>query len=315
MQIDILHPLANLEVVKIHSAGQHQTYKPQQYKVTGVLLFNGTLYVQSRSLLDWGQSETITCAPIDSDLGKTENWTQLPLPEAVGSVLTTYRSRLVLVGGRERCNILNALNDVWTSADGTDWQKSLPPMPTHRFGATIVKSEGPESLVVVGGYRGYCEPVNVVEMLRDGRWSSVRTPLWLFQPNHLISTLHNGNLFVRSYDNCHFCRFDSLLSALSCPNGSDGEDIVWNELPQTIIMANPKEYFALFSFGQQLAALSVGGLDIHSPFTYAWFRVLENFKDCVQLEHGLVLPNGELMILVENDVVCTRLKSMLSKIQ
>ena len=122
------------------------------------------------------------------------SWTPFSVPAMRGFALTTYHSQLVLVGGWTDGK--KVLNTLWTSADGTNWQETLPPMPTSRYGAAVVNtgsSGGPECLVVAGGVREAEKKLDTVEVLREGQWSTVH-PLpepmhYCFQHSHYNGTI------------------------------------------------------------------------------------------------------------------------------
>ena len=64
--------------------------------------------------------------------------------------LTTYKSKLVLVGGAIGNSDI-ATNELWLSGDGgKTWSQDLPPMPTKRTFPSAVSTE--ECLIVLGGY-------------------------------------------------------------------------------------------------------------------------------------------------------------------
>ena len=117
--------------------------------------------------------------------------------------LAHYHSQLVLVGG-VKPGTWDLTNELLVSADGTNWQPSLPPMRVNRCGASAVNTS--ECLVVAGGYVPQAlssfrhEPVHdlvkSVEVLINGEWFTVQPlPSAIPRPK---SYIHNGNLIVIS---------------------------------------------------------------------------------------------------------------------
>lgn len=107
------------------------------------------------------------------------SWNVITTPENVHRfALTTYRSKLVLVGGRGQRNL-------WASDDGMDWQQSLPPMQYRRICPAVLNTGDPEYLVVVGGGRcGYaedeCHCDDKVEVLIEEQWWTLQWPIYPF---------------------------------------------------------------------------------------------------------------------------------------
>lgn len=117
--------------------------------------------------------------------------------------LTTYCSKLVLVGGKE--TELTITNKLWVSEDGSHWQPSLPPMPTKRFSSVAVNVGSPGHLVVVGGMLDYGTPLDTVEVLQGEQWSTLQPlPLKYVDIRH---TVHNGNLFLVGRHHQHLRHF------------------------------------------------------------------------------------------------------------
>ena len=130
--------------------------------------------------------------------------------------LTTYQSKFVLVGGRNRstCEVNNTLH---TSTTGQKWEPSLPPMPTKRHGAFSVSTTSPEMLVVAGGVGLHGEVLDVVEVLLEDKWTSV-DPLpapyyWMH------TTFHDGNLYFmaggKQGTTVYTCSCSSLNSSVT----------------------------------------------------------------------------------------------------
>lgn len=117
------------------------------------------------------------------------------LPWVTEFALSTYHSKLVLVGGKEQSVFSKCTNKLWASGDGINWQPSLPPMPTKRFSPVAVNTGDPEYLVVAGGVVPFSHMIaDVAEVWLGKEWATLQ-PLPLRYHN-IAHTLHNGNLFL-----------------------------------------------------------------------------------------------------------------------
>lgn len=189
MQADPLHPLATILWEKCCTVpGEGQVHSE-------CVLWNSKIYVglvHKGSKTDAGDEIwTPKLLVFSSDVTSWEVITTLPIREFA---LTTYRSKLVLVGGRDQRSFVT--NKLWTSDDATNWQPSLPPMPTKRFSPVAVNIGTPEYLVVLGGMTNIpsINCLAAVEVLVEEQWFKLwPLPLSYYNIRH---TLHNGNLFI-----------------------------------------------------------------------------------------------------------------------
>ena len=223
-------------------------------------------------------SYDLHCAPL-ADL---RTWSKLTHPPGIyKSTLTTYQSQLVLIGGVNSEG--EAINDVWTSADGNSWQ-SLPPMLTSRCKPTAVSCVNPECLIV---YQ------DTMEVLVQGEWLQVglTDQLKLDLPKYRDGKIHNGNLYVFSHPRvsefqCHFCKVEALLT--SCIQTSEApEGYLWHtfEFP-------PHDVVLLFSFQRYLLAITSDFMKllkitvyVYSTRTKSWVAMEESgykiFSHCM----------------------------------
>ena len=67
------------------------------------------------------------------------SWTPLPKLPVISGTLTTYRSKLVLVGGMN-LSTYETTNKLWSLSEAGVWQESLPPMPTKRCKSGVVST-------------------------------------------------------------------------------------------------------------------------------------------------------------------------------
>ena len=226
------------------------------------------------------------------------SWSQVTTPTRYYG-LTTYHSQVVLVGGREPDTDM-ATNKLWTLKGETNWQPSLPPMPTSRYYSSALNTGSPECLVVSGGADSGRDEVNVVEILKDNEWSSVQ-PL----PkacSRLKSTLHKGRLYLmgglEQGPSVFHCKLESLLNDYYTQEMSHSSDL-WSELQTHLELSSPS------SFANQL--ISTGGylknnhayfseICAYSPHTLSWLHV-GNLSKKLSRTSTIVLPTGELVVL------------------
>ena len=223
------------------------------------------------------------------------SWSQVTTPTRYYG-LTTYHSQVVLVGGEEPDTYMTT-NKLWTLKGGTNWQPSLPPMPTSRDSSSALNTGSPECLVVSGGTdKG--GRVNVVEILKDNEWSSVQ-PLPI-ACSRLKSTLHKGRLYLmggcRPGPSGFHCKLESLLNEDHNQEMSHSSDL-WSELQIHL------ERFSPSSFANQL--ISIGGDISNNPYseicaysshTLSWLHV-GNLPIGLSRTATIVLPTGELVVL------------------
>ena len=229
-------------------------------------------------------------API-ADLG---SWTPFSVPAVCGFALTTYHSQLVLVGGWTDGK--KVLNTLWASADGTNWQETLPPMPTSRYGAAVVNtgsSGGPECLVVAGGYSGSTGTgkmsVYEVEVLIDNQWSTVCSI-----PSTCHNILHHGithNGTVCYLEGQNKVVYSQLRSLLASRHQTTNTGTVWNT------MKCPSAY-VLVSFQGHLISFDYR-VHVYNPIEQTWVRAEMNRGEegWCKVDEVVVTPTGQLIML------------------
>lgn len=99
-------------------------------------------------------------------------WSQLPPCPIKWSALCVHENRLVLVGGREKCENRLALCTnriaVWYS-DSWRWECTLPPMIVSRMSPVVISHR--EHLIVAGGKKGSLDYNAEVLLARAERWA------------------------------------------------------------------------------------------------------------------------------------------------
>ena len=181
------------------------------------------------------------------------------------------------------------MDALWASADGTNWQETLPPMPTSRYGAAAVNtgsSGGPECLVVAGGKKRPGEIIDTVEVLREGQWSTVQ-PLprprhYIFQDRHFV--LHNGTIILGATEGRNWIR--SLHSLLT----KKASATPW-KLTHRLI-----RYDGFTSFQGHLVCFDKEML-VYSPPNQAWVNIHEIPRQEMAILLCLASPAGSLIVL------------------
>ncbi len=159
---------------------------------------------------------------ISTDL---HSWTTTSAPY-VGSSLTTYQSKFVLVGGVHPSTI-EPTNSLLTSTTGLDWKPSLRAMPTSRSLPSSVSGGSLEVLVVAGGTDSHDEELDVVEVLLNDHWTtadSLPSSCW-----YMLSTFHEGNFYFTGgagkREVLFVCSLESLIASAS--NGRTRRQTIW----------------------------------------------------------------------------------------
>lgn len=298
MAASILHPLAAL---CWGPAGQQATPSaPGPFTNCQCALLKGYIYVTAsressreklfQDLWLWRVSVT--------DL---TSWIPLTssLPKVGGFALTTYQSRLLLVGG---CSVEGELlGNLWESIDGTSWEQSLPPMPTPRYGAAAASTGGyPEHLIVVGGFvhhQNKNQMTDKVEVLMGGEWSSLSP--FPERCDNIRITIHNGNVYVyggRFHIQPSYYKLQSLLATRDQTHGKVHPP--WKKL------AHPDHIpvFALVSLGGYLIAflwpidVPYCHVEAYSPATQSWVELGKTPSGYYLVEQVVTGPSGELLV-------------------
>ena len=222
-----------------------------------------------------------------------QSWTLIDDTPTHSYALTTYKSKLVLVGGAIGNSDITT-NELWLSADcGKTWSQDLPPMPTKRTFPSAVSTD--ECLLVMDGYGPREKPV---EIFVEGQWSSLFPLPYPMKKNYVI---HNGIFFATMYPNYGaYCPVESLIEyatgAKSLPVSSTA---LWS-------MTQIREG-ELVSFHGELLSISIGGsIYAYSNCSQSWLHIQgmnAEYYRCVgeesvgEVHGGWALPTGELVLL------------------
>ena len=183
-----------------------------------VVYFNENLYFVGNG----DNGGVLICYKSDS---KSQTPICIPCP-VVNSTLTTYRNKLVLVGGQattQTCR--HGTNKLWSLQEDSSWAEELPPMTTERSGAAVLSTG--HHLIVAGG--GYWDAVEeIVEVFDGKRWLRTSSP-----PELLLSAtsaLLDGEWYVKGVQQEMI--FSAGVDALIANAGEDeAEHVEWRELP------------------------------------------------------------------------------------
>ena len=226
----------------------------------------------------------------------TDKWTTLDTP-VTWFTLTTYHSRLVLVGGREYVgeNVEGELtNKLWTMSEDDQWQEILPPMPMPCTFASAV-SHGDHLLVISVNYP------NEVYVYNGHHWASAQYPPQLLYP--IKPTFFNGHLYlVGGRGIVCSASLDSLLASYQ-PSETSQPSSLWKRLTDA-----PNKYCCPVVFGNRLVAVgrltdttttSSSSLYAYSSITQSWVHMADapsipifSITPC-----AVPLPSKELMIV------------------
>ena len=268
------------------------------YEGYGYVFLHGKVYVLVGSQ---GTCYILTISTADF---KSKRVAEVKIPNlnTNHSALATFHSQLVLVGGNRPNYYDGVVNSVWVSSDGTDWQPSLPPMPTSRRCVTAVNTGGtPECLIVAGGLDSRERRLRTVEVLLEDQWFTVEPlpfPCWHSNtytvPFSSECALHNGNLFFKT-DRCdghHFlmhCKLESLIAA--CKSTSKSKATVWKllDLPHCVDAITSFGGFLMCRIERRLWYDSEAFA--YSTITQSWFRV----ELVYIIFDSLALPTGEIV--------------------
>ena len=208
------------------------------------------------------------------------------------SALTTYRSQLVLAGGKEVASG-RVTNSVRVFENG-EWCPSIPAMTVARHGSSAVSRE--QHLIVAGGYSTVGDYTDIVEVFDGRSWSTAQS---LPQGcGYMQSVVYNDVWYVCGGGGQGREVYSAPLQSI-VESTRDTQSTVWTKLPPT-----PHWYSSIAIFGQQL--LTIGGYPPHtsavhvfSPHSLSWPHV-GDLPVALHSTSSLTLPNGELMTLGGN---------------
>ena len=121
----------------------------------------------------------------------SDTWDSMDIP-VHGFTLTTYHSKLVLIGGWECVGEGihgRHSNKLWTLREDDQWQETIPPMELESYYNVLATSHGDHLLVLAYGYMFI---TNKILLFNGHHWTSTNhAPLDL--AINVCSTIANGN--------------------------------------------------------------------------------------------------------------------------
>ncbi len=204
-----------------------------------------------------------------------------------GMSLTTYKSKLVTIGGYDH-STKEPTNLVLSSDAGLEWQPSLPRMITKRYQASAISSTSPDVIVVAGGFGLGGIVLDEVEVLVQDEWCSAN-PLPV-PCSGMSSTLHQNDVVFTDTLHIYSCSIASLIS--SCIDIS-----LWR------VFSASGSYTTIFSYSSRLISIDRGGsLSGYCTMSQSWVDFAD--KRLLLLwpfeAAAAVLPTGDVLVASEN---------------
>ena len=266
---------------------------PSDLSAPQCVVLHNKLYVYGGSLKSSGKINYIFISSID-----LSSWTEEDTPVGMYG-LTTYKSQIILVGGKKgnRSRIAReTTNEVWSSPDGVKWSHTLPAMSMKRDCPLAVNPGSPECLIVVGGEQQ--DAPSLIEVLIEEQWFHVESSPVLSRSSRPSSTFHMGNLYVRcdtmsQKPSFLYCNVHSLMKTATSTSRVK-ETITWNEFHIPQVRAIP------VSFQNEL--LAVGGIP-HASAMYAFSADTQTWVQVGVTPMGMwssgvvVLSTGEMVAM------------------
>lgn len=214
------------------------------------------------------------------------------LPPSDNCAVTTYGSKLVLIGGKER-STGRITKKVWTATDNGifDWQPSLhiPPLPTARVGSSAATGNSDYPMIVVSGGTGPSyRDFRTVEILIEEQWSSVVVPCPI-----AMSIFHGGKLYLSA-------KFKRAIYHCDLKTVKDSCTQVRYSYPQLNTLQIPQDHSVnlqccLASLGQHLVCLHSNIIFAYSPVTLFWVPIGDIPGDLVTVR-SFAFVNGDLLV-------------------
>ena len=281
MQVDILSPYVELKWKKCRSL-------PVSMSNAQAVWMGDKLYVRRRKTLAKRDA-----ARLYIYTPKTDTWISINTP-VLDFALVTYRSQLVLVGGKEYINGRegSVTNKLWTLTEHSQWRETLPSMATNRCGASAV--EFADNIVVAGGVvDDIGSKTDIVEVYNSHHWAEARCLLEsLYRAR---SAVLNGHWYLmggcKQDDEVYSASLESLVASCKLHK----KPATGKKLP-----AMPTTRSSAAVFGNRVIA--VGG-DVNSSSIHAYSPQTQTWECVGDMPVGLrcsctaILPTGELMVI------------------
>ena len=277
---DLFHPLTSLKCSEYSGV-------PASVYNTQAVIVNYKVYIGGESINSGWSSSRLLIYDFTED-----SWDTLST-HTHWYALTTYRSQLVLVGGRNATTWITT-NELWALDEQYKLTKPPPPMKMKRYQASAV-SVG-DYLIVAGGCGGhYAGDLDAVEVYNGHMWRQVQS---LPRPcSSMKSAVLEGNWYLvgQHYEEVYHTSLKGLIA--SSHSEEAGQTSVWKNLPgMPLKLSTPTKFL------NQLIAVGRGpsgsALHAYSPSINSWVHVGDLPVAC-HSTCTLVLPTGELLVVGE----------------
>ena len=296
---DLLHPLTTFEWKE---SKKLEVRDPTL--CTRAVYLNGYIYIGISACFSAIHGKVYA---LSTDL---TTWNAVTPTKREGFALTTFQSKLVLVGGK--CETTKELyNTLLTSSDGTEWQdKTLPPMSAGRSEALAFSVGENEYLIVAGGVDSSNRPVNTVEVLVGQRWFSLSP---LPRPCCQVRvTFHCGNVYLfggpGSYYCQVFCRLAALKKACIEAKKNNTDKTLWEQFPSVDRIHSPVSFRGqLIDMGRRRSSK----ICAYNPFTRTWVHV-EDLPIRYSASTAVVTSAGELVVIGRSSFTAKAFKATMT---
>ena len=252
-------------------------------------------------------------------------WSTLPECPMRLFGLTIFTGRLTTVGGNDRAGFVTGRVCQFVS-ESQQWQESLPPMPTARWGVTVIarpsSSPNPPAIAVCGGVSGHRVMLNIVEVFCHftSQWHTAEPlptrllGLTLTTVGDIIYLLGGAGAGLYGTNHCFSVTFDSLFDTATSPGASQSQyGPLWTAFSDTPLTGS-----CAASLGGSVVA--IGGKDSSTFSSSAAVHLLTSSGSWEKMRGGdlpeprhsstaVFLPSCELMVVGGNnnmfDTSCT----------
>lgn len=211
--------------------------------------------------------------------------------------LTTYRSRLVLVGGKcMKYKPAVVTNKLWTR-NANVWEEVLPPMQVKRYWPSAINVSSPTEAIVIAGGRGSDgRVIDSVEVLLEEQWYTVQSlPKKCYGMKAII---YNERLYLVGGNglscDIYFCKLSMITTKEMLRSNS-----MWNLFAKT-----PSEATCIGSFQHELVAITAkdGKMFAYHTFTKSWLHVGDAPIDIGVGALPIGFPSGDMMVIGTNRI-------------
>lgn len=298
-QVDLLDPLVSIQWEK--GSVLEQKVVLSVFRAPGLTMLKDTLYVyfsgtRCRMSDDYA---VLYCLP--SDLS---SWVEVCEAPVTLASLSTYHSKIVLVGGLE-IDGFRGTDKVWMMQGARgDWDTSLPPMPTKRLLPAVINSGTSESecLIVAGGLI-HGQLLNTVEVLKEEQWTKI--PPLPYTCKNLNHTIHNGILYlIAGRSGVNTCNLQALVALCNRSDASKPNNL-WR-----YALKNREPAYSSSNMSSSGKHLIQHVADDSGKYFYAYSfgtRSWVMLGETPDTESSVVLPTEELTVLsreVDADANC-----------